>query len=104
MSLQEFLDITPGEFVKALTHNGEIEKLKIDGIIRPICEVLRKQTWWLYNQQVTKKSNRVKEEYFMAFPWDEEKKNQTEDQMRKVIRAIGIGTKAKYLKPRNHGD
>ena len=92
LSVNQFLDITPLEFWLAIKDKDEYELSKI----KPVCEAIRMETWWLYNAAVDRRSKIRKKERLMTFPWDKErslKKPQTREEMKDVMKLMSSGKK-----------
>ena len=86
------MDITPLEFWLALEDKDEYEQSKI----KPVCEAIRMETWWLYNAAVDRRSKIRKKERLMAFAWDKErelKKPQTKEEMIATMKLMSFGNR-----------
>lgn len=86
----QFLDLTPMEFWTAIKDKDEYELSKI----KPVCEAIRMETWWLFNAAVDTRSRIRKKERLMAFPWDKgyvAKTPQTREEMKGVMKFMAIG-------------
>lgn len=103
MSLEVFLELTPKEFFEAVKNREEYDGYAVKAIIRPLCDVIRLQTQYLFNISVPRK-DRVKDpKKLMQFSWDYEsrKEPQTYEEMKAVMKAIAKGSK--QLKDKEHG-
>ncbi len=84
--------LTPLEFWLAIKDKNEFELSKI----KPVCEAIRMQTWWLFNIAADKRSKIHKKEKLMIFPWDKEgalKTPQTEEEMKDTMKLMASGKK-----------
>lgn len=88
--------LTPLEFWLAIKDKNEFELSKI----KPVCEAIRMQTWWLFNIAADKRSKIHKKEKLMIFPWDKEgalKTPQTEEEMKDTMKLMASGKKSKGM-------
>lgn len=96
LTLDQFLQLTPLEFWLAIKDKDEYELSKI----KPVCEAIRMQTWWLYNVAADRRSKIRKKERLMAFPWDKErelKKPQTREEMKDTMKLMASGKRRKGM-------
>ena len=92
MTVNTFLDITPKEFYHALEYKEKYDVHIVKATIRPICETLRTQTWYLMNIQLPRGKKIVHEKKLMQFEWDAEdiRKPQTKKQMVATMKDIAM--------------
>lgn len=94
MTINTFLDITPREFYNALNYKEKYDVDVVKATIRPICDTLRTQTWYLMNIQLARGKKIANEKRLMQFEWDKEniRKPQTKEEMVGTMKDI-----AKYM-------
>lgn len=66
--------------------------------IKPVCEAIRMETWWLFNVAVDRRYRIRKKERMMSFPWDKEKvikEPQTREEMKAVMKLMASGKSRK---------
>ncbi|KKL46137.1 hypothetical protein LCGC14_2348570 [marine sediment metagenome] len=94
--MAQFLLLTPLEFWLAIKDKNEFELSKI----KPVCEAIRMQTWWLFNIAADRRSKIHKKEKLMIFPWDKEgalKTPQTEEEMKDTMKLMASGKQSKGM-------
>jgi hypothetical protein len=94
------LDLTPKELYLAIKNKEEYDGHAVKSIIRPVCEVIRLEAFWLVNLQLEKTKKIKHPSKMIKFEWDEQlKERQTPEEMKGVMRAIIRDTKNR--KPKN---
>lgn len=94
VTIHEFLELTPLEFFLAV---DDYDKTK-EQEVQIIADTIRLSTWWNVNIQVKRKIRNPKR--LWSHPWDRvvEKKPQTPEEMKNVMKAIAADTKSKQRK------